>query len=214
MIADEPHPVTLHNRDQVFDGRVWDVRRDDLSLDTHRFTRDYVLHPGAVGVIAVDHELNLLLVAQYRHPHGAVMWEAPAGLLDAPDEDPLAAAKRELLEETGYEASTWNVLLDLSTSPGGSSEQIRLYLAQGLTAHPSGRPASTDEEAHLVVEWHSVAEVLAAIQAGDVTNAALVAGTLALLTAMAEPAALRPADSAWRSREALLDADRVRLPLT
>lgn len=214
MIADEPHVTHIHERSVEFHGRVWDVRRDDVTLDQHRFVRDYVVHPGAVAVIAIDAELNMLLVHQYRHPQGSLMWEAPAGLLDAPGEDPLASAKRELLEETGYIAGVWNVLLDLATSPGGSTEQIRIYLAQGLTEDPAGRPKAVDEEAHMAVAWHPVTDVLAAIQAGRVTNAALVAGTLALLTALADPDGLRAGDASWTGRDHLVVNDRVRQPLT
>lgn len=214
MIADEPHPTTLHSRTREFIGHVWDVRRDDVTLDGHRFVRDYVVHPGAVGVIAVDEELNLLLVHQYRHPQGSLMWEPPAGLLDAIDEDPLAAAQRELREETGYQAGSWHVLLDVTPSSGGSSELMRLYLAQGLTPHPEGRPHPVDEEAHMSVAWHPVTEVVTAIQDGLVTNVALVSGTLALLTALAEPHRLRSGTAPWLAREHLLVTDRVRHPIT
>jgi ADP-ribose pyrophosphatase len=191
---------------------VWDVRRDDVELEGHRFQRDYVVHPGAVGVMAVDQHANLLLLRQYRHPVALSMWEPPAGLLDQVGESPLAAAKRELLEETGYTAGTWNVLVDFANSPGGSSEQLRCYLAQGLVAHPDGRGSLSDEEAHMTVEWVALQEVLDAIAAGRVTNVLLVAGTLALVAALAEPTLLRPAQAPWPAREHLERAARVRLP--
>ena len=81
-----------------------------------------VVHPGAVGIIAVDDDLRVLLVQQYRHPVSALLWEPPAGLLDVAGEEPLAAAQRELFEEAGYRAARWSVLLDVFMSPGGSSE--------------------------------------------------------------------------------------------
>ena len=176
-------------------------------------TREYVVHPGAVGIIAINENAELLLVEQYRHPVGAFMWEPPAGLLDEADEDPLDAAKRELLEETGYQAARWNVLFDIANSPGGSSEQLRCYLAQGLSEHDDGRPIGSDEELDMPTKFVPVDEVLASIAAGMVTNPLLVAGTFALLTALAEPdLILRKADSEWRARTEVLQGLRVRLP--
>lgn len=212
MIADEPLEVELTDRVDVFHGRVWDVRRDSVILEGHAFQRDYVVHPGAVGVLAIDDEANILLVCQYRHPMGKMMWEPPAGLLDTSGESPLEAAQRELREETGYRAGTWNVLVDFANTPGGSTEQLRCYLAQGLVPHEGGRGESSDEEAHMRVEWVPLSEVLAAISAGTVTNVLLVTATLALLAALAEPGLLRPADAPWPARDSVLATGRVRLP--
>ena len=213
MISDQPADYPLLDRQTVLPGMVVDIRRDVFDLDGVEVTREYVLHPGAVGIIAVNDLGQMLLVEQYRHPVSTVMWEPPAGLLDVADEDPLDAAKRELLEEAGYEAQTWNVLFDFANSPGGSSEQLRCYLAQGLSEHPDGRPVGDAEERNMPVHWIPIAEVVAAIASGRVTNPLLVAGTYALLAAMAEPElVLRSADTPWGARESVLQRDRVRLP--
>ena len=213
MIADRPanHPLT--HRETVLPGLVVDVRRDEFTFGDEQVTREYVLHPGAVGIIALNDLGQMLLVEQYRHPVSTVMWEPPAGLLDVADEDPLVAAKRELLEETGYEAEQWNVLFDFANSPGGSSEQLRCYLAQGVSQHPDGRPVGDAEERDMPVHWVPIAEVMEGIAQGRVTHPLLVAGTFALLTAIADPEVmLRPADAPWHARELLLDHDRVRMP--
>jgi len=212
MISDETRDLVVESSTDVFLGRVWNVRRDVAIFDGTAITRDYVVHPGAVGIIAINERADVLLVNQYRHPMGKTMWEPPAGLLDVADESALDAAKRELLEETGYVASTWNVLVDFANTPGGSTELIRCFLAQGLTLHSAGRPAQQDEEKDMPVQWVPVTEILAAIQAGSVTNALLVTGTLALLTALADPGSLRSADADWPARRALLDSNRIYTP--
>lgn len=213
MISDRLIDYSVVDREEIFQGYVMNLRRDTFDYNGEFLTREYIVHPGAVGIIALDHEGKMLLVEQYRHAQGKVMWEPPAGLLDAPDEDPLECAKRELLEETGYVASKWEVLIDFANTPGGSSEQIRLYFAQGLTLHHEGRPAAGEEEKDMPVHWVPVSEVLASIGAGLVTNAALTVGTLALVTALAEPEVmLRKADAPWPARQDVLGNHRVRLP--
>ena len=209
MISDHAFEPEVISSDTVFEGRVWNVRRDHLKYGEFEFDRDFVVHTGAVGVIAINERAELLLVDQYRHPMGKVMWEPPAGLLDVADEDPLTTAKRELLEETGYVASSWNVLVDFANSPGGSTEVLRCYLAQGLTEHPDGRPVGDDEEAAMVPRWVGLQDVLDGIWGGEVTNVLLVTGTLALISALADPTALRPADAPWPARDHLLSSHRV-----
>lgn len=211
MISDHAFEPEVTSRDTVFEGRVWNVRRDHVKFGDAEFDRDYVVHTGAVGVIAINEHAELLLIDQYRHPMGKVMWEPPAGLLDVAGEDPLVAAKRELLEETGYEASSWNVLVDFANSPGGSTEVLRCYLAQGLELQPDGRPKATDEEANMTPRWVGLQDVLDGIWAGEVTNTILVTGALALISALADHSALRPAEAPWPARDHLLATDRVRL---
>lgn len=202
MIRDESIEFPLVNRETVFSGRIWEVREDTFQFGNEQLTRDYIVHPGAVGVIALNDLGQMLLVQQYRQPLRKMMWEPPAGLLDIPGEDPLVAAQRELLEETGYVASDWRVLFDFATSAGGSSELVRCYLATGLVHHPDGRPEAAGEEVDMRVEWIPVADVMQAIREGAISNSLLITGTFALLAAMADPDAIvRDGDAPWVARD-------------
>lgn len=194
-----PRPV-LHSR-RAFTGRVWDVATDLVNLgEAGVHGRDYVSHPGAVAIAVLNEEGAIYLVRQYRHPVRMELWELPAGLLDVRGEDPLEAAKRELHEEADLIAARWDVLADYLTSPGGSSEGIRIYLARGLTdVHADDRHEREAEEADMEGRWVPLASALAGITRGDLQSPTLVTGALALDAAIrAEFTTLRPADAAWR----------------
>jgi 8-oxo-dGTP pyrophosphatase MutT (NUDIX family) len=186
-----------------FHGRVWDVRTDIVDLgDGQQVERDVVQHPGAVGIVAVDDDLRVLLVRQYRHPVSAILWEPPAGLLDIPGEDPLDAAARELFEEAGYRAAKWSVLLDVVMSPGGSSESVRLYLARGLTpVAESERFVGEGEERGMVARFVPLLDVRAAVLAGELHSPLCTMGIQAAATVLIDGTAgssdARPVDSPW-----------------
>ncbi|NIA03621.1 MAG: NUDIX domain-containing protein [Nitrospirae bacterium] len=117
---------------QAFEGKLISLRVDRLRLSTGvEITREVVLHPAAVAILPILPDDRMLLVRQYRHPVGDLLWEIPAGLVD-PGESPLVAAKRELREETGYEAQDWVESISFFTSPGFTDEKIALYIARGL----------------------------------------------------------------------------------
>src|SRR5262249_5505733 len=121
-------PVTYHikTRQERFRGPIFSVLTDEVRMPDGRYAdRDYVLHVGAVGVIAVDDEDRVVLVHQYRHAVGAFLWELPAGLVDVQDEPPAEAAARELAEEADLVARDWQLIVDAYTSPGYSNELIR-----------------------------------------------------------------------------------------
>jgi ADP-ribose pyrophosphatase len=117
--------------------------------DGSHHTREVVIHPGAVTVVALLTDGRVVLVRQYRHAAGEALTELPAGTLDRqPDgstEDPLAAAKRELMEETGHRAGTWRKLAEFWTAPGFATELMHLYLATELEADPSWDGPQPDE---------------------------------------------------------------------
>jgi ADP-ribose pyrophosphatase len=140
-----------------------------------------VVHPGAVGIVAVDDHERVLIVTQYRHPARRRLVELPAGLLDQEGEDPLEAAKRELAEEGQVHAARWSRLLRLMPSPGMSDEVMTIYLAEGVDGGdvPDGFVAH-HEESTMTREWVPLAELVDAVLGGRVTNAALVAGILAV----------------------------------
>jgi 8-oxo-dGTP pyrophosphatase MutT (NUDIX family) len=173
-----PRPVTEHML--IHAGRVWDIRSDVVDLGPTQVVREYVDHPGAVAIIALDEDERVLLVSQYRHPVRSELWEPPAGLLDVAGEPPLLAAARELAEEADLRADTWHELVDFYTSPGGSSERIEVFLARGLHEVPEGeRYTRTDEEAEMVPVWVPLDDAVDAIFAGRLRSPTTVVGVLA-----------------------------------
>jgi ADP-ribose pyrophosphatase len=164
--------------------------------------RDIVLHPGAVGIVVVNDADEVLLIRQLRVPVGSYLFEPPAGLLDKPDEDPLVAAKRELVEEAGLQATHWYALIDAFLSPGGTSEAVRVYLARGVSQVPGGRPWTGEaEERDLPQVWLPLGVACQAVLAGELGSPLAVAGVLAAARARdAGWAGLRPADAPWPAR--------------
>ena len=115
------------------------VRTDSVRMsDEHYANRTVVTHPGAVVILALNDRDQVLMIKQYRHPVGRELWELPAGLRDVDGESALRTARRELLEETGWQARDWRTLADYFTSPGFTDERIRVFLARDLT-QPAAR---------------------------------------------------------------------------
>lgn len=195
-------------------GRISNFVSDEVTTPTgDAITREYITHPGAVAVIALDDDDRVAVVTQYRHPAGFRFIEPPAGLLDVVDEDPLLAAQRELAEEAELAATDWRVLVDVFTSPGCNQESIRVFLARGLTK--VGRPDGFElagEEAHMELRWAPLSELVSAIYAGAVQNPTMVMGTLALHGALLDGRldSLRTPDVPWPARavKATLDVER------
>lgn len=202
-LADEPasYPV-LSSVDVFRSGRVIDVRSDVVAMpDGSTPTRDVVVHPGAVGIVALDDTERVLLVHQYRHPVQHRLWEPPAGLLDVDGEDPLAAAQRELLEEAHVVAARWDVLLDAFTTPGMTNESVRVYLARDVSAAEGDRYAGAHEEADMPVRWVPLDEAVDGVLAGRLHNPMAVMGLLATVRARESGFAnLRPANAPWPAR--------------
>ena len=159
------------------------IRRDLVTAPAHpdeRFGRLVVEHPGATVILAVDEQERALVVEQYRHPVGMRLVELPAGLLDVPGEDPLVAAKRELLEEGAHTADEWTHLLTVYPSPGLSSEIHVLYLATGLHEVPDrGGFQLHHEEADMTVHWVPVDELLLGVREGRITDGPLALAVMA-----------------------------------
>ena len=131
------------------------VRDTVVTSDGIERTRDVVVHPGAVTVVAVLPDRRVLLVRQYRHASGEVLLELPAGTLDyAPDgsiEEPLLAGQRELFEETGHRAGSWRKLAEFFTVPGFASELMHLYLATDVAPDPTHEGPAEDERLELEI---------------------------------------------------------------
>lgn len=201
QVSDAPSPRRLLSSEKVYEGRIWDVVSDTFQLSDsgEALTRDYIEHPGAVAILPMNDEGQVLLLKQYRHPVGMDLWEVPAGLLDVDGEGFLAAAARELIEEADLAAGTWNVLADVFNSPGSSSEAIRIYLARDLTEVPHHeRHERTEEEAEIEFHWIGLDDAVASVLAGRLHNPSAVVGILAAAAARADGyAGLRPADAPW-----------------
>ncbi|HWB67554.1 MAG TPA: NUDIX hydrolase [Mycobacteriales bacterium] len=183
-------------------GRVIAVRVDQVRMpDGSLAARDVVMHPGAVGVIAMNDREEILLLRQYRHPVGHFLWEPPAGLLDVAGEDPLVAARRELHEEAHLEAERWDVLVDAFTTPGGSEEAVRVYLARDVRESTQTRFVGEAEEADMPIRWVALGEAVSAVLDGRLHNPLAAMGILACAAAARSSyTGLRPADAPWPER--------------
>lgn len=119
----------------VYDGCLLHVREDKVLLPNGKTaTREYIVHPGAVVVVPLLDNGDVLMVRQFRYPLDREFFELPAGKID-PGEDTLVCGQRELLEETGYKAQSWDFLTTIHPCIGYSDEKILIYLAQGLSDH-------------------------------------------------------------------------------
>jgi ADP-ribose pyrophosphatase len=198
----EPHPAddrlreTVVGSRTVHKGHYLDVRVDDIvTPDGRRSTRDIVGHPGAVAVVALDPEDRVLLVRQFRLVAGRTLLEIPAGTLDRGDdgslEDPDLAARRELEEETGFRAGTWEHLGAFWTAPGFATELMHLYLARDLEPADEGR-LGPDEDERLELERVPWREAVEMAERGEIADAKSLVGLL-WLARILEPVPARRA---------------------
>jgi ADP-ribose pyrophosphatase len=182
-LRDEPASWPVSGSTDLYRGDwVLALRADRLTAPERpdqTFRRFVVELPGAVMILAVDDDERVVLLRQYRHPVQSRLVEIPAGLLDVPGEDPVLAAQRELREETGLTASSWQHLVTVLPSPGISEESHTIYLARGLTEVGRGDFRAQHEEAEMSVERVPMAEVLDAVLDGRVRDAPLVTAVLA-----------------------------------
>jgi len=199
-IRDEPTQLEVSKQQLQYQGAKWRLVTDDVKLsDDLVVRRDVVEHPGAVGVVALDADDQVVLIQQYRHPVAATLWEVPAGLLDEEGETPLATARRELFEEAHLHADQWHLLLDLYSSPGMSSETVRVFLARGLSeVADADRHEQTEEEHNMPSARVPLDQACEWVLQGRIHNALAVAGLLAAkLHRQRDWAGLRDPDTAW-----------------
>ena len=198
-IADVEEHWPVVSSAELLRARLVTVRSDKVRTpDNHLAERDVVLHPGAVAVLALDDADRILMIRQYRHPVGRLLWEIPAGLRDVEGEAPWVTAQRELAEEAGYRARDWRVLADYFSSPGFSTERLRVFLARGLEPIPAAERhfVPEDEEAYMLTEWLPLDEAVRKVFAGELHNGPAALGIMAGYAARSEGYdRLRPANA-------------------
>lgn len=156
----KPTPIASHH---IHHGRIIDVSTERLRYANGReYDLDFVRHPGAAAVVAVDGADRVCMVRQYRHGIGDFLWEIPAGKLDA-GEAPQLCAVRELAEETGVSAGRWTSLGQYLPAPGIFTEVIHLYLARDLDV---GAP-TPDSDEELELQWYPMADAIANVLRGE-----------------------------------------------
>lgn len=173
---ERPEDFTEHmvESEQVFRGKLLDVRRDRVRLPNGEHTlREYIVHPGAVAIIPMVDEKTILLEYQYRYPNHRHYYEIPAGKLEI-GEPPLLAAQRELQEETGYRARHWYRLTTLHLCIAYSTEHIEYFLAEGMTLEAHQR----DDEEFLETLPVPLEQAYEWIRRGIINDAKTVAGLL------------------------------------
>jgi ADP-ribose pyrophosphatase len=212
QLADVPLAWPVESSVVLAKGKITSYVQDEvITPDGQLISREYLKHPGAVGVIALDDHDRVALVRQYRHPVRHRLIEPPAGLLDVGGENYLSAIQRELAEEAGLAARNWAVLVDLFTTPGILAESLRIYLACDLEAvdGPDGY-VREGEEAHMDTVWASLDDLVDAVLDGRLHNPTVVSGVLAAWTARERDgfASLRPADATWPAFEVLREEER------
>lgn len=172
-------PFELVSEEEIAQGFRFTVARATYrAADGTTFERHVIHHPGAVGVIPLHDDDTVTLVRQYRAALGRDLVEVPAGIRDVEGEDDATTAARELVEEAGLEAGHLELLATFNNSPGFSDEQVALYLATDLRPVPHD-PQGIEEEA-MTIERVPLADALADIDAGRITDAKTVVGLLTI----------------------------------
>ena len=166
MLTNVNSRVTLHH------GRVFNLVRENVTL-TNGVTvdLDMVDHPGASAMVPFSDKSTIILIRQYRHAVGDCIWEIPAGTLDL-DETPLECAKRELIEETGFSASMWQKMGEISPVPGHSNERIHMFLAANLVSSEQ----NLDKDEMLNVHKVKIDDAIEMIHTGKIQDGKTIAG--------------------------------------
>jgi ADP-ribose pyrophosphatase len=158
---------------EAYTCRLFSVTEDEAVDPKTDFEikRSVVRHNGSAVMMAVDDKQRILLVRQYRLPAGKYLWELPAGKVDA-GETPLQAARRELIEETGYRARKWEKLSRFYPSPGFVAERMTIYLATELTAGA----ATPMDDGRIEARWYTRRELADMIRRGKIEDAKTIIG--------------------------------------
>ena len=195
MIEDAAESWPVVSSEPLLRNWLITVRSDKVRVPDDQYAeRTVVTHPGAVAILALDDAQRVLMIRQYRHPVGRLLWEIPAGLQDTDGESPLQTAQRELLEETGYRASRWHTLLDYFSSPGYTTERIRIFLARDVEQAADNGYVREQEEKYIVADWVPLEEAVRLALSGKLHNGPAIVAVLAGYAASSEEfSGLRPA---------------------
>lgn len=176
-MAKRPAKVKLLSSKKVYQGPVFSVHTDYVQEGEYRGRRDVIRHPGSIVVLGVEDERardpRILLERQYRHVVGARIWELCAGRID-PGETQLAAARRELLEETGYTAKKWRRAFRFYASPGFLDEQMHVFIASGL----SRGQAQPEEDEQITTQLVPLSRAVRMVLSGKIFDAKTMAAVL------------------------------------
>lgn len=175
LIRDEELRESFLSSEEIYPGKIIRVEKWQVALPNGETAmREIVKHNGASAVVPVDELGQVTLVRQHRAAIDKCTWEIPAGKLDYPGEDPFDAAKRELEEETGLQAASWRKLTSVYTTPGFCNERISIYLATGLSQHPS----HPDADEFLRVKKIPLSDAVAQCMAGEIQDGKTLVGLL------------------------------------
>ena len=161
-------------RERLLSCFAFTVERRTVSSKDGEFSRDIASHNGAVAVVAQRPDGCIALLRQYRAAFDAEIWEIPAGTLDVAGEEPLSAAKRELLEEVGCSSTEWSALGTFMVSPGWTDQLMHLFLATNVSlmeSQPSG-----PEESAMTIHWKTLDEIRNLIASGESLDYSLSMG--------------------------------------
>lgn len=174
-----PQPTTRYRKEmkiissrELLKNKLFSVV-EEVATDPSGFEikRSIIRHPGSAVMMAVDEQRRVLLVKQFRLPAEQELWELPAGRLD-PGESALEAAKRELREETGYQAKKWTELVSFWASPGYVQEKMNIFLAEELT---EGKQEPMDDE-RIEIQWFETGELSRMVRSGEIVDGKTLVG--------------------------------------
>jgi ADP-ribose pyrophosphatase len=175
---EKPMSLKVHNITHLYNGKIFNVALEKVTLPNGVIKdREVVRHPGAAAMVPLLDDGNVVLVKQHRHAVNDYLWEIPAGTLE-PEEEPLACAGRELIEETGYEANNFDKLTEILPAPGYTDEHIHIFLATGLTLAEQ----RLEDDEILTVQPTPFDRAIEMIKTGEIQDAKTIVGLL--LTSM------------------------------
>ncbi len=164
--------VKVHKTTSLYKGKIFDVVLEKVTLPNGAVKdREIVRHPGASAMVPLLDDGRVVLIKQYRHAVGEFVWEIPAGTLE-PDEAPMECARRELVEETGYEATNFEKLTEILPAPGYTDEHIHIFLATGLQAVDQ----RLEDDEVLELQPTVLETALAMVAQGEIRDAKTIAG--------------------------------------